>query len=175
MHGDFVDRTTGELRDKRFVAAHRGGPLSMEHHRQLANWAADCAEHVQPLFAAHSRNDRPRGAIEAARAWAKGGISVGDARKAAVEAHAAARASADPAATAAARSAGHAAATAHMADHSLGAALYALKAVEATGISSDRERRRQERRLPLNLRELVLSAQHYAEQRQGRGRRNKSA
>src|SRR5262249_28484676 len=145
-------------RDRRFVAAHRGGPLDGATHRLLAAWAADCAEHVLPLFQACSPDDRPRRAVEMARAWARGEASVGDARKAAVGAHAAARAATSPSATAAARAAGHAVATAHMADHCLGPALYALKAVAAAGASTDAERAWQLQQLPAAVRELVVSA-----------------
>src|SRR5689334_19154798 len=136
------------MRDRRFVARHRGGPLDAARHRLLAAWAADCAEHVLARFTACSLDDRPRRAIEVARAWAAGEAPVGDAQKAAVGAHAAARAVTSAAATAAARAAGHAVATAHMADHSLGAAVYALKAVEAAGASADAERAWQVGRLP---------------------------
>jgi hypothetical protein len=79
-------------------------------------------------------------------------------KKAAFAAHAVARQAPNSAAVAVARSAGHAVATAHMADHSLGAALYALKAVKASGKSVDEERRWQETQLPTEVRELVLSA-----------------
>ena len=34
------------MRDRRFVAVHRGGPLDRERHRLLAVWAAECAEHL---------------------------------------------------------------------------------------------------------------------------------
>src|SRR5438093_6625697 len=119
------------MRDRRFVAVHRGGPLDVAKHRLLAAWAADCAEHVLPLFEEGNSDDRPRRAVETARAWARGEVSVGDARKAAVGAHAAARGTTSKSATAAARAAGHAVATAHMADHCLGPAIYGLKAVEA--------------------------------------------
>src|SRR4051812_45099750 len=105
-----------EMRDQRFVAAHRGGPLEATDHRLLAAWAADCAERVLSLFEEHSSDDRPRRAVEVARAWARGEVRVGDAQKAAVAAHAAAREATSEAATAAARAAGHAVATAHMAD-----------------------------------------------------------
>ncbi|MFL6528288.1 MAG: putative immunity protein, partial [Chthoniobacterales bacterium] len=115
------------MRDRRFVAAHRGGPLELDTHRLLAAWAARCAEHVVH-FCPDARAQR---AIEAAKMWAKGRISVGVARRAAIAAHAAARESRSDAARAAARAAGHAAATAHMADHSLGPALYGVKAAEA--------------------------------------------
>jgi hypothetical protein len=45
-----------------------------------------------------------------------------------------------------------------MADHCLGAALYALKAVEATGKSADVERAWQLAQVPDELRDLVVSA-----------------
>ena len=48
------------MRDQRFVAVHRGGPLDLERHRELALWAAACAEHVLPFFAAdRPDDDRP--------------------------------------------------------------------------------------------------------------------
>ena len=43
-------------------------------------------------------------------------------------------------------------------DHSLGAALYALKAVEATGMQMDAERQWQLDRIPGEVRELIISA-----------------
>ena len=61
-------------------------------------------------------------------------------------------------ATAVARAVGQAVATAHMADHSLGAALYALKAPTAADQSSELEGRWQLERLPVEIRELVVSA-----------------
>jgi hypothetical protein len=151
------------MRDRRFVAVHCGGLLSIEHHRQLASWAADCAEHVLPIFTSRCPDDRPRRAVEAARAWAKGRVSVGEARKAALEAHSAARAAVDDAAISVARATGHAVATAHMADHSLGAAEYALKAGQATDIASATERIWQDEHLPEDIRELVLSARRERE------------
>ena len=64
-----------------------------QDHRSLALWAADCAEHVLAYFEEnYTEDDRPRKAIEAGRAWARGEIACGKARAAAVAAHAAARA-----------------------------------------------------------------------------------
>ena len=146
------------MRDRRFVAVHRGGRLTLARHRLLAAWAADCAEHVLALFEETSSDNRPRAAIETARAWARGEASVGDAQKAAVAAHAAARETESKSAIAAARAAGHAVATPHMADHSLGASLYALKAFEAARASADAELTWEIERLPRDLRELVMSA-----------------
>jgi hypothetical protein len=88
--------------------------------------AADQAEQVLPLFETHRPEDlRPRLAIEAARRWARGEVSVGEARSAAFAAQAAARASTDPAAKNAARSAGHAAATVHVVSQAPHAKKYA--------------------------------------------------
>ena len=96
----------------------------------IALWAADCAERVLPYFEKECPIDnRPRLAIAAARAWARGEIKVGVARKAAFASHAAARKARGSAAVAAARSAGHAAATAHVAAHALHSESYALKAL----------------------------------------------
>src|SRR5262245_60858392 len=146
------------MRDRRFVAVHRGGPLELAKHRLLAAWAANCAEHVLSLFEESNSDDRPRRAIEIARAWARGEVSVGEARKAAVAAHAAARVATSNWATAVARAAGHAVATAHMADHCLGPAIYALTAIEAAGGSADAERAWQIEQLPDEVKELVVSA-----------------
>ncbi|MBX3425569.1 MAG: hypothetical protein KF688_07820 [Pirellulales bacterium] len=130
----------------------------MNKHRLLAAWAADCAEHVLPLFESCRSNDRPRLAVETGRAWGRGEAAVGVAMKAAVAAHAAARAATNTAATEAARAAGHAVATAHAADHSLGAAIYGVKAVRKAGGDGEAERAWQIGRLPDELRELVVSA-----------------
>ena len=146
------------MRDRRFVAVHRGGSLGLGKHRLLAAWAADCAEHVLPLFETCSSDDRPRRAIEIGRAWVRGEVPTGAAQKAAVAAHAAAREVTDKAAIAVARAAGHAVATAHFADHCLGLPLYALKAVGAAGQSVDAEQAWQVERLPEEVRELVISA-----------------
>jgi hypothetical protein len=145
------------MRDRRFVAVHRGGLLDKNKHALLALWAADCAERLLPLFEECSSDDRPRRAIETARAWARGEVPLGAAQKASVAAHAAARAVENKAAVAAARAAGHAVATAHMADHSLGPVIYAAKALEAKGTSATGERKWQIRRLPADLREMVVS------------------
>jgi len=160
----FLDRPA--RRDRRFVAVHRGGSLDVARHRLLASWAADCAEHVFPLFSRrYPEDDRPRFAIEAARAWSRGEITVGAARAASSGAHAAARGASEGEARAAARACGHAVATAHMADHSLGAAAYAVRAAKSASptcdaqTTVDRERRWQREHLPEAVRELVLSAQ----------------
>jgi len=137
--------------------------LDEQDHRSLVLWAADCAEHVLPFFEEkHPQDDRPRKALEAGRAWARGEIACGKARAAAFAAHAAALAADEGAARAAARAAGHAAATAHMAGHARHAAAYAIKAVIAAGTDSATERDWQCRRLPEHLRPVVFPpSRHY--------------
>jgi hypothetical protein len=150
-------RRTAKMRDRRFVAEHRGGPLRKEQHMQLITWACDCAEHVLHLFG-EIPDERLKNALVTARAWAQGDASTGDAMKASVAAHAVARESSGPAAIAVARSVGQAVATAHTADHSPGAAWYALKAVKNAGQSADSERRWQDEHLPAEIKDLVLTA-----------------
>lgn len=152
-------------RDSRLVTVRRGGTLDDGTHRMLALWAADCAARVLPIFEREFPGDfRPRRAIEVAREWAGGKTSMMLAREAAFAAHAAARSSTG-AASEAARAAGHAVATAHMADHELGAAAYAIRAVRAEAVDGSRddagkkERNWQIAQLPSELLELVLDDQ----------------
>ena len=145
------------MRDKQFIAEHRGGPLKKEQHYQVITWACDCAENVLPLFG-EKLDERLKNALLTAKEWAQGNASVGDAMKASVAAHAVARESSNPTSIAVARCVGHAVATAHMADHSLGAALYALKAVKNAGKSPDAERKWQDEQLPSEIKDLILTA-----------------
>jgi len=129
--------------------------LATDRNRQkqkaLALFAANCAEHVLPIFEAHQpSDDRPRKAIEAARAWVRAEIKCGVARAAAFAAHASARDVSDGSARAAARAAGHAAATAHMAAHAHPATTYAVKAAA----NPDAEITWQRRQLPKSLKTL---------------------
>ena len=145
------------MRDRRFIAQHRGGPLKKEEHYQLTVWAARCAGHVLPLLG-DEIDDRLTNALKVAHRWVEGGASVGEARKASVVSHQVARELSDQTGIYVARSVGHAVATAHMADHSLGAAWYALKAVKSAGKSVDAERKWQDEELPLEIKKLVLTA-----------------
>lgn len=103
--------------------------LDESDHKKLALWAADVADRVLHFFEeVYPGDDRPRKAVEAARAWARGDIAVGDARAAASGAQAAAREADRLEARAAARAAGHAAATAQVPTHAKHAADYAVTA-----------------------------------------------
>src|SRR5881398_1172157 len=151
-------------RDPRFVTIRRGGTLTDSDHQLLALWAALCAEHVLDLFeSARPLDPRPRRAIEHARAWARGEVTMTQARSAGGHAMAAAR-DLHGAARHAAYAAGQAAVVAHVAAHELGAAAYAIKAARAaSGRDGERagrlECRWQREQLPHAIRELVLDDQ----------------
>ena len=108
--------------------------LSETDRREVAAWAADCAERVLPVFETEApTDDRPRDAIERARAFARGELdAAGEIRRRFVAGRAA-HAVSSPAAVAAARAAAQAAGVAHMGAHALGAAAYAVK---ATGLAA---------------------------------------
>jgi hypothetical protein len=111
-----------QVRDPRLVTIRRGGRLTDPDHHLLAHWAAECAEHVLHLFhEARPSDTRPREAIEAAGAWARGELSMMDARARGGHAMAAAR-PLRGAARYAAYAAGQAACVGHVAEHDLGAA-----------------------------------------------------
>jgi len=146
-------------RDPRLITLRRGGTLTDEHHRLLADWALRCAEHVLPLFEdQHPDDSRPRDALAVGRAWIRGEVPMKAAHDAAFQANAAARGRPDPVKLAA-LSAGQAVAVAHVAAHDLGAAAYAIRAVAAAGGSGTAERDWQRAQLPAAVRELVLDDQ----------------
>jgi hypothetical protein len=151
--------------DPRVRTLRRGGTLNDSDHHLLALWAASCAEHVLHLFESERPGDtRPRAAIEHARAWVRGEVTMTQARAAGGHAMGAA-ADLRGAARHAAYAAGQAAAVAHVAAHELGAAAYAIKAVRAAapegegGAAGRLECRWQRDLLPESIRELVLDDQ----------------
>jgi len=156
-----------KIRDPRFITVRRGGTLSDEDHHLLALWAAECAEHVLPLFEQERPDDgRPRRAIELARAWARGEVTMTESRTAAGHAMGAAR-DLRGAARHAAYASGQAAAVAHVAAHELGAAAYAIRAASAAAAESEGGKEDagrlecawQRDRLPSEIRSLVLDDQ----------------
>ena len=154
-----------KVRDPRFITIRRGGTLTDSDHHLLALWAAACAEHVLHWFESAKPADlRPRHAIEQARAWARGEITMSQARAAGGHAMAAAR-DLSGAARHAAYAAGQAAVVAHVAAHELGAAAYAIKAARAAALEEELENtgrlecRWQRDQLPDAIRDLVLDDQ----------------
>ncbi|MET1249399.1 putative immunity protein [Sporolactobacillus sp. STCC-11] len=131
--------------------------LKLVKQQTAALWAAVCSDHVIRYFEQkHPHDERPRQAIAAARSWARGRVSVDEARKAAFAADAAAREATEDATVATAQAAGQAAATACSVDHALHASTYAAKSVfYATGgepAAVEKERKWQYDR----LRELAI-------------------
>lgn len=104
--------------------------LSESDRRQLAEWAATCAQRVLWLFEAEKPDDdRPRAAIARTRAFARGELDTAMAIRQRFGGGSASREMNSPAAAAAARAAGQASAVCHMGAHALGAAAYAVRAV----------------------------------------------
>ena len=154
-----------KVRDPRFITLRRGGTLTDTNHHLLALWAAACAEHVLHHFESAKPLDlRPRHAVEQARAWVRGEVTMSQARAAGGAANAAAR-DLSGAARHAAYAAGQAAVVAHVAAHELGAAAYAIKAARADAPEGEGERagrlecRWQRDQLPDAIRALVLDDQ----------------
>lgn len=155
----------GKTPDSRLITVRRGGTLQDADHRLLAMWAADCAQHVLPWFEqAQPVDDRPRRAIEAAHAWARGELTMTRARSAGGHTKGAAR-ELKGAAREAAFAAGQAGVVAHVAAHELGAAAYAIQAARATAPAPERleagrlECQWQRTHLPAEIRALVLDVQ----------------
>ena len=129
-----------------FIAEHRGGPLSIENHRRLIKWARECSEHVLHLVDTEI-DQRLKHALYVAAEWEKGNLPTGDAMKASLSAHEVARETKNPIYKLLARAIGQTVATAHMADHSLGGAFYALKAVKLANKNIEAERQWQTSKL----------------------------
>jgi hypothetical protein len=154
-----------KVRDARLVTIRRGGTLTDADHHLLALWAATCAGHVLDRFeAARPEDPRPRRALDHARAWARGELTMTQARAAGGHAMAAAR-DLRGAPRHAAYAAGQAAVVAHVAAHELGAAAYAIKAARAAApeaeaeVAGRLECRWQRDQLPDAIRDLVLDDQ----------------
>jgi len=143
-----------KVRDPRFITVRRGGTLSDQDHHLLALWAAACAEHVLDRFELAQPNDpRPRRAIEHARAWVRGDITMTQARAAGGHAMGAAR-ELRGAARHAAYAAGQAGAVAHVAAHELGAARLCHQG-HARCRAGGRQRVRRAARVPVAARQAA--------------------
>jgi hypothetical protein len=152
-------------RGPRFVTIRRGGPSPIR-----ITSSSPCGRHRarSTSLTSSSRlgpeDPRLRHAIEQACAWARGEITMSQARTAAGHANAAAR-DLSGAARHAAHAAGQAAAVAHVAAHELGAAAYAIKAARAAAPEGEGDSARrleclwQRDQLPEAIRELVLDDQ----------------
>ncbi len=64
------------MRDKRFVAVHRGGPLTKDNHHKLIRWARECSEHVLSLID-ENIDKRLVHALHVAKEWENENVTVG--------------------------------------------------------------------------------------------------
>lgn len=106
------------------------GLMMLQKHRTLVLWAFDCAQlPLERLESKYPKEQRPRAAVEECRAWAEAHIKMMPAKRAILEAHAAAKEIDDPAAAALCHAVGHAGATVHVETHALGLVFYELTAI----------------------------------------------
>lgn len=118
MQGKDLKETAKQSNRYPFIAEHRGGPLTKEHHQKLIKWARECSEHVLYLIDKQI-DERLLYALDVAKEWENNKVATGMAMKASLGAHAVARQSEDPGYKAVARSIGQTVATAHMADQKI--------------------------------------------------------
>jgi len=121
--------------------------MEEQAHRVLVAWALDCAARPLAFFEERIPAElRPREATIVSRMWAEGEIKMPLARRAILQAHAAAGEAGkrDAIAEAAARAVGHACATVHTETHALGLVFYWLTAVVRQCAPEERETRESE-------------------------------
>jgi hypothetical protein len=106
------------------------GLIERQRHRTLVLWALDCARVPLARFEGkYSRESRPRTALEKCEAWSKGKIKMPIAKRAILDAHAAAKEIDDREYGAMCHAIGHAGATVHVETHALGLPFYELTAL----------------------------------------------
>lgn len=128
--------------------------LPEEDRQELIRWTVACAERLLPVFAADRPEDsRLSDALDGARQFAAGQLSVAPMRTLAFGCHAAARDASSPSAVAVARACGQAVAVAHMAGHSRELARYTRKAL--SGEKLDQELDWQRTHVPSRFREYI--------------------
>ena len=99
-------------------------------HRTLVLWALDLAEEtVTALEACHPAEERPRAALQAARAWAAGEIKMRLAQRCILDCHGLAKELNDKAEIAACHAVGQACSVVHTAGHAMGYPIYDLTAL----------------------------------------------
>ena len=114
------------MRNRLFVAEHRGGLLSLADHRSLMKWALLCTEHLGEYYVL-PEEEVITSALEIGHRWSEGKAMTGEAMNASRTVHAFARTVEDKPSQFYCRAVGQAVATAHMADHSLGPVWYGRK------------------------------------------------
>ena len=106
------------------------GTICQQKHRTLVLWAFDCVSvPLQWLAQTYPNEQRPGQAVALCRQWARGEIKMPAAKRALLQAHAAAKAIEDPVAIALFHAVGQACATVHVETHALGLPFYELTAI----------------------------------------------
>jgi hypothetical protein len=101
--------------------------IERQKHRTLVMWALDCAQVPLAEFEEKYPYElRPRTALELCEAWARGKIKMPAAKRAILDAHAAAKEIDDRVYGALCHAIGHAGATVHVETHALGLPFYEL-------------------------------------------------
>lgn len=128
--------------------------LPAQDRQELICWPVACIERLLPVFEADEPDDsRLTDALDGARKFALGQLSVGPMRKLAFGCHAAAREASSAPASSVARACGQAVAVAHMAGHSREMARYTSKALTGDMLSQELEWQRTH--VPDRFREYV--------------------
>jgi hypothetical protein len=143
------------MRDKNWILEHRGGYLNKERQKQLMKWAINCVNHLLPLLNSNI-NEKIMDAINIGNNWIIEKAKTIDAINKSREIINYVKTLNNEPEIAITRAAGHAVATAHMADHSMGAVYYGLKAIKITGGSIESEINWQIKHIPNEIKELVL-------------------
>ena len=106
------------------------GLIEKQNHRTLVMWALDCAKTTLAMFEEkYPEECRPRAALELCESWSRGSVKMPEAKRAILDAHAAAKDINDGEYSALAHAIGHAGATVHVETHALGLAFYELTAI----------------------------------------------
>lgn len=136
--------------------------IDQTNRRALVLWALELAEETAVQLEAKYPDHRPREAVEAARAWAKGEIKMPIAKRAILDCHTMAKELTDRTDIARCHAVGQACSVVHTVGHALGYPMYELTAIVLElGIENcraDVEARAvyyQERLLHWNERELI--------------------
>lgn len=104
--------------------------ICLQKRRTLALWALRCAEiPVKRLRTLLPGEERPAQALTMSGLWAQGAIKMPAAKRAILDAHAAARGLASPEAVALCHAVGQACATVHVETHAIGLPVYELTAL----------------------------------------------
>lgn len=104
--------------------------IQKQGHRTLVMWALDCAKvSLKEFEEKYPEESRPRTCLKLCEDWARGTIKMGEAKRAILGSHAAAKEMNDPQHEALCHAIGHAGATVHVGTHALGLPMYELTAI----------------------------------------------